>query len=438
MAFVMYMPDRQSRIMAQAKELFRRAKDLVLPELMVPALACAQAGAARTGNPGTRASHRSTDHLSLFDSGPAPKRGTPSRRIMDWEASISVLEANDARDPQKLQMTYEEAQRAMSEILKNPRAVHSYITSEAARMYNNDALVRKHALHLVLGALGEDYAFMPGESLKDISANPKDLQEALSRFKSESGAKSSGFFNGFMRLVSRIAGWFGKDPYDNPVNRPYWAHFYKLLNALDGEGLVLLGGELRFQSSTQRLMKYWKLATDYYAKGDLPRAFCALGHAVHLVQDMHVPAHVHNDPHGPTIFLGKEDSFEKWTARADFPDIARGPKDSNASIWDSRPFTPPAPESGWDKTNVGIKLTDFAVGIASNTQKYRSVDVAGIGPAPYQIKTGEVTGALSDAECKEQGKTLIPAAIIDSARLIVTFLDYVKRNGEPVAPAPSV
>jgi hypothetical protein len=168
------MPDRRSYIITkaklQAKELFRTAKALVLPDFNfgVPTFAYEGGGSDVSSS---RAVGPSTDHLSLFDTGPAPKKGTPSRDLMDWKVSIPVLEANDTRDPQALQMDYVEAQRAVSEILKDPRAVHPYITAEAAKMYNSDALVRKHLWHLVVGALAEDYAFMPGESLRDISGN---------------------------------------------------------------------------------------------------------------------------------------------------------------------------------------------------------------------------------------------------------------------------
>jgi len=61
----------------------------------------------------------------------------------------------------------------------------------------------------------------------------------------------------------------------------------------------------------------WKWARDYYYKGltmtakterelELSNAFSALGHVMHLVQDLAVPAHVRNDAH-PT-----GDSYEKY------------------------------------------------------------------------------------------------------------------------------
>ena len=48
----------------------------------------------------------------------------------------------------------------------------------------------------------------------------------------------------------------------------------------------------------------WQLALDAYADGDKTQAYEYLGHIAHLIGDMSVPAHVHEDPH-PT-----EDCYE--------------------------------------------------------------------------------------------------------------------------------
>lgn len=434
MRMTMYMPDRRSRVIAQAKELFMRAKDFVLPEFMMPALAYAQADAAGAGNPAVRVQRPSTDHLSLFDTGPAPKAGTPSRKLMDWQTSPEVTEANDVRDPKKLQMDYTEAQRAVSDILKDPTAVHPYITSEAARMYNDDPLVRKHLWHMVVGALAEDFTFMPGETLGSICNKQAKVPDALKVIKTP-GEASSGSQVMRWALIgfTKIVNLFKRDPYGDPADRPYWAHFFQRTGVLTGNGLTMFKGDLKFQSSAERLRAYWKLAVDYYSKGDTPRAFYALGHAIHLVQDMHVPAHVHNDVHGPTFLLGKIDSFEKWTARGDWPSITRGKGDSNVSIWDNGPIARPAADRTWNRDNITVRLAGFAGTIAYKTQQLRSVDVEGTGVV---LKNQTKTGALSDAECYEQARIQIPDAIRHSGQLIINFVDYVKRNGEPVSPAP--
>ncbi len=427
MHMTMYMPDRRSLMITRAKEMFRRAKDFVLPEFVVPALAGVAAGAAGVGNPHFKPQRRLTDHLSLFDTGPAPKTGTPSRKLMDWNSSIAVIEGEDERDPKKLQLNYDEAQRAVSDILKDARAVHPYITSEAGRMYSDEPLVRKHLWHLVVGSLAEDYAFMPGETLAKICNNEAKVPDAL-KIITTPGESSSG--SRVMRWIligfTKIMNLFKRDPYGDPADRPYWAHFSQPTGQLTSKGLTMLNGDLKFQSSAERLRAYWNLALNYYSTGDRPRAFCALGHAVHLVQDMHVPAHVHNDVHGPTILLGKLDSFESWTAKGTWPSITRGTGESNASIWDSRSLTRPDPDRTWNKDNIVLKLASFSGIILNRTQQYRSVDVKGVGG--NGLRGQDKTGALSDAECYEQGRIQIPDAIRDSAQLIVNFVDYVKRN----------
>lgn len=59
----------------------------------------------------------------------------------------------------------------------------------------------------------------------------------------------------------------------------------------------------------------WRIAIDYYAKGDEETAFIALGHILHLIEDMTVPDHTRNDPHmgdGPLGLGTGESSYEKW------------------------------------------------------------------------------------------------------------------------------
>lgn len=59
----------------------------------------------------------------------------------------------------------------------------------------------------------------------------------------------------------------------------------------------------------------WNIALEAYAKGDDEAAFLALGHILHLIEDMTVPDHTRNDPHMGNSPLGLgtgESSYEKW------------------------------------------------------------------------------------------------------------------------------
>lgn len=76
----------------------------------------------------------------------------------------------------------------------------------------------------------------------------------------------------------------------------------------------------------QKAQILWGIALGEYAKGDKPKAFEALGHVSHLLADMSVPAHVHEDSHATDLY---EDWMEFPTAHlTDFElecIIAQGP-----------------------------------------------------------------------------------------------------------------
>ena len=54
----------------------------------------------------------------------------------------------------------------------------------------------------------------------------------------------------------------------------------------------------------------WGMAVGEYISGDISRGYHYLGHVCHLLADMSVPAHVHEDPHGPEPI--DDDSYEDW------------------------------------------------------------------------------------------------------------------------------
>lgn len=418
-------------------DFIRKAGDFLLPpDLFAPPLAPAYAGSGFRVQGSAREFvfevPQKGSNAMLFDVGKAPPRGSAARKAMEWSESIEVLMPGEKRDPKKLQVDYPEAQRALSSMKKGPRAVHQYLAYEACRLAGSDALVQKYTWNVVVGAWSEDFFFAPGESMKDICLG--DLSKApgvLGKLAEKYPAPKPGPARRIFMFISDTWKKITGDVEMDPLNRPYMAHFYDCTRLAGDRGLNVLNGELGFQSAQDRLLMYWNLAAKYYSGGDRPRAFVALGHAVHLMCDMHVPAHVHNDPHGPSPLLGKEDSLEKWTARADYPAITRGNGESNATIWCARTVSPPSPDRSWNSDNISQKLRSFSLAVAHNTQKFRSVDAKGKGMALYQDRLGP----LSDAECHYQAETLIPSAIRDSAQLILNFADYVKRDGRPAADA---
>lgn len=71
----------------------------------------------------------------------------------------------------------------------------------------------------------------------------------------------------------------------------------------------------------------WPMAIRHYAEGREDEAFLALGHILHLIEDMSVPDHTRNDPHigvgAKGLFTG-ESPFESWTGHNKDRDTMRG------------------------------------------------------------------------------------------------------------------
>lgn len=88
---------------------------------------------------------------------------------------------------------------------------------------------------------------------------------------------------------------------DDPRTMRVMRHFFR---PTDGAGLTF--GDRLFVNSYEwgvlpNLQNRWgwEDALERYREGDLAGAYFALGHVIHLVQDLTVPAHSHLDVHGP-------------------------------------------------------------------------------------------------------------------------------------------
>jgi len=406
-------------------DFFKKIKESIVPDLLIlrPAFAGAPGFQAPESGSQQPDLQEAKKHYMLFDTSAVPSRGTIPRRIMEWE-SIDILEPNE--NPRKDVITFEQAQKEVSKLLHAHGAAHEFMAYEAGKLCSAYPEAVKYTLHLMVGAQGEDFMFRPGEALKDIYASPPkrefkdevELSEAVGEREPTSFIK--GVFNTVAKIWKRIRG----SPEADPINRPYMAHFYDPERKSGDKGLNVLNGDLKFQSALERMIQYWENASEHYMKGDKPRAFCALGHLIHLAQDLHVPAHVHNDIHGPSVFLGRLDSFEEWCKRANYPHITRPAGKENVQIWDSGPLNPPVPDASWNPQNIREKMAGFVNSFVVQTQRFRSVDAEGTDID--QMSRGKV----SDAECFQQGSVLIPSAISVSAQLLANFLDYHQRIGK--------
>jgi len=131
----------------------------------------------------------------------------------------------------------------------------------------------------------------------------------------------------------------------------------------------------------------WAKARDHYyqalttgTESEFADTFLALGHLMHLVSDMAVPAHVRQDYHvSDRVFLPNDpDLYEKYTASADvIPTLNFSGAKIGAAIFDQAPTTTEAPApitALWDKdiysgNNPGdtISTSQMEVGLAEYT-----------------------------------------------------------------------
>ncbi|MEM4626373.1 MAG: hypothetical protein QXF70_03030 [Candidatus Bilamarchaeaceae archaeon] len=365
--------------------------------------------------------------ISYFDTGPLPPKSSVSDSILRGE-SVEIYYPHEItpeiKNSGKPYITIQQAQEEVERLLSHPASSHQYLVYEAVKLCGVEE-AQRYMLHLLVGALAEDYVFRQGEEFADIfyrgyksfieRTSRKELLVPLEELLPPHEKPLPGFFEEVVKVVAKIfRKLIKKEEYDE-LNRPYMAHFYDPTKKYN-TGLCLLGNEICFQSALDRILQYWDSASELYEKKDKPRAFYQLGHILHLVCDLHVPAHVHNDPHGPTWFLGKLDSFEQWCKRCDYPDIRRHSKKPNIRIWDSGPLAPLEPPKNWNKYNIKEKLPALIDIIVSYTQLFRSVDRPGTR-ADQMFK-----GKLTDEECYKQGEELIPRAIQNSAYIISIFL----------------
>jgi hypothetical protein len=350
-----------------------------------------------------------------FHTGNLPSASTAARKIMEWE----LLEIVDSRVNKNGKISRREAQKEVSRLLGIPHGTHQYLTYEAAKLCGNYSEATEYTLHLIAGSMAEDFYFMPNESLRDIYAEEpgREFRDVDELRKSLEPGTTPGFLKRVFMFIAKLWRKVSGGTENDSINRPYFAHFHDPGRKQGDKGLNLLNGELRFESALDRIKSYWNVASQYYETGDKPRAFCALGHITHLIQDMHVPAHVHNDIHGPTLILGKPDSLERWCTKSNYPHLSRPDSRENVHIWDSGPLWPPKAD-GWDEHNFQSKLTGFLNDVVAKTKTFRSVDAKG------SAEGQGAEGRLTDDECFHQASTLIPLAISNSAQMIVNFLEY--------------
>lgn len=404
------------RITGPTRQLLKEIKRFFIDPAPLPVFAGAPSGGiydAESENGALRILKEA--RTSMFNTGEMPDGGSPSWRIAQW----MPVRVRQRAGRHNVDIGYRTAQKEVDVLRRSTTAVHEHIAYEAARLCERIQEVREHTLHIVAGTLAEDYVFAPGEKFEDLYARqPRRVFRNATEFSMAMGLaahQSPSLVAGIFDIVRRIWESITKKPERDPF-RPYFAHFDRGPE-YEERGLSLLGGDLLFRSALERIIMYWKIASAFYETGDRSNAFCALGHIIHLVSDLHVPAHVHNDTHTAR----NPDSLERWLERADYPDIRRNQEETNVRIWTRGPLSECRPDATWNSGNIEEKLTEFINKIIRSTQRFRSVDAA--GRCPGQNRTGKLT----DDECYAQASILVPAAISACAQVIVNFLEQNKQ-----------
>lgn len=106
------------------------------------------------------------------------------------------------------------------------------------------------------------------------------------------------------------------------LNKPYCYHFWDSDKPQSGDyDFGLIYGGFQYGSAYIRAEKLYNKAKSLYLGGDVNQAYYWLGRVAHLLTDMCVPAHVHNDPH-PGIGILEyfdeydDDEFEDFMKRS--------------------------------------------------------------------------------------------------------------------------
>ena len=136
-------------------------------------------------------------------------------------------------------------------------------------------------------------------SFDDVITHPTLARKSVELFNESSENKISS---------TQEISWImqGAREEDTPIR--WMNHFY---NPATGYGLAGFSSAKNWTEQSIRQSFYpkgdqtWQKAIDSYVKGDRQEAFIALGHNLHLIEDMAVPAHTRIDIH-----LG--DPFENW------------------------------------------------------------------------------------------------------------------------------
>ncbi len=114
------------------------------------------------------------------------------------------------------------------------------------------------------------------------------------------------FYNNFseIKITDEQKTWIMKGSVDEDNNIRSLYHFYDPVHNRGVKGYRSAKSWVEYSGNNYS----WQKAKEAYIKGDEKAAYIALGHVIHLIQDMFVPDHTRNDAHLPY----DESVFEVW------------------------------------------------------------------------------------------------------------------------------
>ncbi len=167
----------------------------------------------------------------------------------------------------------------------------------------------------------------------------------------------------------------------------------------------------------------WQDALRYYRQGDKDKAYAALGHVLHVLEDLSVPMHTHVIMHEYRVYP-REARFETF-----FGDMARR---GNGNL-------PPAYSVEAREPKRTIGLQEQFDELAKESFGAHAVDGRAVDfDAVYSWKKGGLGGLVKepdDAALESMGRYLFPRAIEASAGLLARFHDETHPRASVRAPA---
>lgn len=181
-------------------------------------------------------------------------------------------------------VVYPAAAQEEKHSVEQDRGVHQWITSEAFRYFQSR--IRGSELEAHMGIFEVDGVFADARQVT-----------VLDGVRDEDRPGKPPLFQGESAMY---------DP-DSPVNRHFCASAKNIYTGLNFP--------TQYESALTQAENIWSAHGEdnvlaRYAAGDKTTAYYYLGHFLHLVQDMTVPAHTHRDIHGST-FGSLFDSYEQ-------------------------------------------------------------------------------------------------------------------------------